>query len=63
MEVADNGKGITDAQIDSPTSLGLVGMHERVYALGGTIQFGANTPRGTRVRVAVPVSGKAVSHA
>ncbi|MFZ0612903.1 MAG: ATP-binding protein [Desulfobacterales bacterium] len=63
LEVADNGKGITDAQIDSPTSLGLVGMRERVYALDGTIQFAGNTPQGTRVTVAVPIGGKAVSHA
>lgn len=63
LEVADNGKGVTDAQIDSPASLGLVGMRERVFALDGTIKFAGNTPQGTRVAVAVPIGGKAVSHA
>ncbi|MFZ0132217.1 MAG: ATP-binding protein [Desulfobacterales bacterium] len=63
LEVADNGKGITDALIDSATSLGLVGMRERVYALDGTIQFAGNTPKGTRVTVAVPIAGRTVSYA
>ncbi len=63
LEVADDGKSITDAQIDSPTSLGLVGMRERVQALHGTIQFAGNTLKGTRVTVSVPITGRTVSHA
>ena len=63
LEIADNGKGITDADISNPTSLGLVGMRERVYGINGTIQFSGTQGKGTRVTVAVPVNGKAVSHA
>ena len=63
LEVKDNGKGITDTEISNPTSLGLVGMRERVYGINGTIQFSGTQDKGTRVTVAVPVNGKAVSHA
>ncbi len=63
LEIVDNGKGITDAEISNPTSLGLVGMRERVYGINGTIQFSGTQGKGTRVTVAVPVNGKAVSHA
>ena len=63
LEITDNGKGITDTEINRPTSLGLIGMRERVYGLNGTIQFSRIQGKGTRVTVAVPVNGKAVSHA
>ena len=63
LEIKDNGKGITDMKIDSPTSLGLIGMRERVYGINGTIQFSGTRDKGTRVTVAVPLNGKAVSHA
>ncbi len=54
LEIADNGKGIADTEIDSPTSLGLIGMRERVYGINGTIQFSGTQDKGTRVTVAVP---------
>ena len=63
LEIANNGKGIADTEINSPTSLGLIGMRERVYGINGTIQFSGTRDKGTRVTVAVPLSGKAVSHA
>jgi signal transduction histidine kinase len=63
LEVADNGKGITDTEINSPTSLGLIGMRERVYELNGAVRFSGTPGKGTRVTVAIPVHGKAVSHA
>lgn len=63
LEIADNGKGIKDSEINSPTSLGLIGMRERVYALSGTMRFSGIHDKGTRVIVAVPVNAKAASHA
>ena len=35
MEIRDNGRGITDAQINDPRTMGLLGMRERALALGG----------------------------
>ena len=63
LEIADNGRGIAKTEIDSPTSLGLIGMRERVYGINGTIVFSGTRDKGTRVTVAVPLNGKAVSHA
>jgi signal transduction histidine kinase len=63
LEIADNGKGIADTEISSPTSLGLIGMRERVYGINGSIQFSGIQDKGTRVTVAVPLNGKTVSHA
>ena len=63
LEIADNGRGIADTEISSPTSLGLIGMRERVYGINGTIVFSGTRDKGTRVTVAVPLNGKAVSHA
>jgi signal transduction histidine kinase len=63
LEIADDGKGIADTEISSPTSLGLIGMRERVYGINGSIQFSGIQDKGTRVTVAVPLNGKTVSHA
>jgi signal transduction histidine kinase len=63
LEIADNGKGIADTEINSPKSLGLIGMRERVYGINGSIQFSGIQDKGTRVTVAVPLNGKTVSHA
>jgi signal transduction histidine kinase len=63
LEIADNGKGIANTEISSPTSLGLIGMRERVYGINGSIQFTGIQDKGTRVTVAIPLNGKRVSHA
>jgi len=63
LEIADNGKGIADTEISSPTSLGLIGMRERVYGINGSIQLSGIQDKGTRVTVAIPLNGKRVSHA
>jgi signal transduction histidine kinase len=59
LEVDDDGIGIQAGDIANPTSLGLLGMRERVAILGGQINFGPNEPRGTRVVVQIPINGKA----
>ncbi|MGW8185877.1 MAG: sensor histidine kinase [Desulfobacterales bacterium] len=63
LEIADNGKGIAETEISSPTSLGLIGIRERVYGINGSIQFSGIRGKGTRVTVAVPLNGKTVPHA
>jgi len=54
MEVRDNGRGITDAQIDNPRSMGLLGMRERVLALGGEVRVTRGRRNGTRLLVILP---------
>ena len=58
LEVDDDGIGIRPGDIANPTSLGLLGMKERVAILGGQITFGPNNQRGTRVVVQIPVHAK-----
>jgi PAS domain S-box-containing protein len=58
LEVDDDGIGIRPGDIANPTSLGLLGMKERVAILGGQITFGPNNQRGTRVVVQISVHAK-----
>ena len=56
MEIADNGVGIDEEQINSPKSLGLFGMRERVNILNGEMEIIGEHGNGTKVRVLIPVS-------
>ena len=60
LRVADNGCGITEAEITSPESLGLLGMKERAALLGGEIVFHRGPEGGTIVTVRLPTSGASV---
>jgi PAS domain S-box-containing protein len=54
MEIEDDGCGIEPADLAKVRSLGLTGMRERVYHIGGTLEV-ARAPRGgTRVSVHLP---------
>jgi signal transduction histidine kinase len=55
LDVQDDGKGISDDAARSPSSLGLLGLRERARRLGGEVSVEAVKPRGTRVRLRVPV--------
>ena len=54
MEVRDNGRGITDAQIAGTKTMGLLGMRERALALGGEVRITRGARRGTRLLVILP---------
>jgi PAS domain S-box-containing protein len=54
MEVRDNGRGITDAQLHNARTMGLLGMRERALALGGEVQITRGRRSGTRVLVILP---------
>ena len=53
-EVEDDGRGITPEDITRPTSLGLVGMRERVRSLDGDHSVEPLSGGGTLVRFRVP---------
>ena len=55
LQVRDDGRGITQDQIDDPRSLGLLGIRERARRLGGSVSFGRVEPKGTVVRFEVPL--------
>ena len=54
LEVKDNGRGITDAEIDSPSSIGLAGMRERAALLGGEVSIRGLPGKSTTVAVRIP---------
>jgi PAS domain S-box-containing protein len=60
LRVQDNGRGITEAEIANPESLGLLGMKERTALLGGEIVFHRDPKGGTIVTVRIPQGGTLV---
>jgi PAS domain S-box-containing protein len=56
MEVSDNGRGITEKEIRDPKSIGLTGMRERAFALGGTLTITGTRGEGTTITLSVPLN-------
>lgn len=54
LDVVDDGRGVTDEDLDRPASLGILGMEERAAALGGTVEVRPGDAGGTVVRVSIP---------
>ena len=45
--IADNGVGIKEKDIESPESLGLIGIKERVHPWDGQVNFESSPGKGT----------------
>jgi signal transduction histidine kinase len=58
LTVEDNGRGIRDNEIESPRSLGFLGLRERVLAFGGMIEVKGDEGKGTTVSVSIPVTSQ-----
>ena len=54
LEVRDNGRGISEAEIHNTKSIGLLGMRERAALLGGDVFFLGQPGQGTSVTVRIP---------
>jgi len=54
MLVEDDGSGISPGALNSPDSLGLIGMGERMRAIGGNMDIKAHDRGGTRLLVTLP---------
>ncbi len=55
LRIKDNGKGITSREIFDPKSLGLIGIRERAYSLGGEAKIAGVPDKGTTVTVTIPL--------
>jgi len=53
LEVADNGKGFTQKDIDKDKNVGLSSMRERVESVGGSLVIDSSPGEGTRITVEV----------
>jgi two-component system, NarL family, sensor histidine kinase UhpB len=56
LTIRDNGRGITQAELRSVDSIGLLGMTERARLLGGHVTITGVAGRGTTVILTVPVN-------
>lgn len=55
LSVHDDGRGISDEALHSTSSLGLIGMRERVRQAGGTVGIEGIAQRGTILTVHIPL--------
>lgn len=55
LQVRDNGIGMTEDPREGELSLGLIGMHERAFALGGDIRITSKPGQGTLVAMTLPL--------
>ena len=58
FEVENDGRGITEADVASNESLGLIGMRERAEVLGGRFEVRPVIPRGTVASLTLPLDGE-----
>ena len=56
LSVTDDGKGITQTEINNLNSLGIHGMQERIEALNGTFKITGLTGKGTNLMGTIPLS-------
>ena len=56
LEVQDNGRGITESELRSGKSLGLLGMRERALLIGAEIDIAGVKGAGTRVTLSLPLT-------
>lgn len=55
LQVSDDGRGITEAELGKAGAFGLMGMRERILPLRGQCEIRGAPGRGTTVRVSVPL--------
>ncbi len=56
VRITDDGCGITAADRLKPGSLGLIGLRERLVAIGGDLWVSNVTPNGARIEAEIPLS-------
>ncbi|MFA7256438.1 MAG: PAS domain S-box protein [Kiritimatiellales bacterium] len=58
VSVSDNGSGMEEGAEDKSTSFGLLGMRERIEALGGTLHIESAPGKGTRIEGVIPLKNQ-----
>jgi len=56
--VEDNGVGVRREDVARADALGIVGMRERAHLLGGTVDVRPRRPRGTTVKIVIPLADR-----
>jgi signal transduction histidine kinase len=55
LRIADNGRGVSEAELHDPKSLGLLGIRERAFLLGGDVGIEGRGGRGTTITLSIPL--------
>jgi PAS domain S-box-containing protein len=55
LRVTDNGHGFQPNPLDNPKGLGIIGIHERMEALGGSFELVSHAGSGTQLITRIPV--------
>ncbi len=55
LKIEDNGVGIEPEEVFAPSSLGLMGMRERIRPFGGELTISSKPKKGTTLTVTLPV--------
>jgi signal transduction histidine kinase len=59
VTIVDDGVGITEERQAEPGAVGLIGMRERAWLVGGLLEVRRGAPRGTSVTLRLPADGSA----
>ena len=54
LQIQDNGRGVSQDEINNSKSLGLLGMRERALMFGGEVQIKGENGKGTTVTLRIP---------
>jgi len=54
LEVIDNGRGITNIDMEKQDSFGIRGMRERCQKLKGSFHISGDPEKGTKVTILIP---------
>jgi hypothetical protein len=58
LRIVDNGKGMLLSELAQRRRLGIVGMRERAYMLGGEFRIQSSPGHGTQIEVSLPLPGE-----
>jgi signal transduction histidine kinase len=58
LTIRDDGRGITKKELTNTTTLGLVGIRERIRTISGTLALEGKSGQGTMLSVEVPLKKK-----
>jgi two-component system sensor histidine kinase UhpB len=58
LSVKDNGRGMAPDKLQKPGSFGLIGMRQRVTALGGKMKIDSNEGAGTAIMITIPLNAR-----
>ena len=54
LEISDNGQGLQEDKLKDPTSSGILGIRERIIALGGEFDIKSEKGNGTELIISIP---------